>query len=700
MGRTDRRMRALALLVVFVLFGTATGLKLGHVQVAAAPELQRRVQARLASATEADPVRGQIIDRNGVVLAHTAWVDKLSASPEFIPSRRRQGVVEELATTLGLDEKGRQDLQAQLTGGGRYAVLARRVDTMHSAAIRQGIAAGRLPGIALEPQQVRTYPNPGGAPGTTLASQLLGFVTADGRGRYGIEQRYDDLLSGRGGMLASLALPRGAGLPPADAAGGVGEGQTVQLTIDASLQLLLEKQLYHAWVLDDAARVSGVVLDPHTGEILAWASVPGYDANDFASVWQRDPWLLSDPIASGVYEPGSVMKVFTAAAALSSGSFSLKSRIQDSSALRLDGKVVRNADHKSMGRMRFEDVIAYSRNIGTAKIALGLGPSLRKSSARLFETWKAFGLGRPTGIDIAGEERGIVRDPRKRPWTPLELANQSFGQGVALTQVQLAAAYAAIANGGYRIRPHFLVGDTKPLQKRDRILDPKVAEQMRSVLHHVTAAVPHYAAGSLIKGYEVGGKTGTAQIWDTRQGRYLPRTFNFSFVGYVGNERPEAVIAVRIHDTRPKVLGQGILELQISSYELFRAIALDVIRSVGIPRSREPGAGLPEPGSAAERVLAPDRFAASADRPARKRTKLTDEATGRRPGQATKQQGGDSATRTGNARAARGDRARSARTGSARTADRSRTARGGGARSTAARAGGRAVEAAQGTPGN
>jgi stage V sporulation protein D (sporulation-specific penicillin-binding protein) len=650
MGRTDRRLRAVTLLLVFVVLATASVLKLGQVQFVAAPELQQRVQARLSSVREAPPVRGQITDRNGIVLAHTAWVDTLSASPESVPSSRVEPILDELSGILGFDEKRRAEIEGALTGSARYVVLARSLDAARSQAIRAGMAEGRLPGLALEPQQVRVYPNPGGAPGTTLASQLLGFVTADGRGRYGIEQRYDDILSGRGGMLASLSLPGGAGLPPADATAGEVEGQAVQLTLDAGLQLQLEKQLYHAWVLDKAERVSGVVLDPDTGEVLAWASVPGYDANDFASVWQRDPGLLADPIAAGVYEPGSVMKMFTAAAALSNGVFKPRSRLSDAGQLRLDGQTIRNADHKSMGGMRFEDVIAYSRNVATAKIALRLDRSLKRASVRLHRTWQAFGLGKPTGIDIAGEERGIVSDPRKRAWSQLDLANRSFGQGIATTQIQLAAAYAAMANGGYRVRPHFVLSDTEPASRRQRVLEPKVAGQLRRILHHVTSAVPWYADGSLIKGYEVGGKTGTAQIWDRRQGRYLPRTFNFSFVGYVGNEHPGAVVAVRIHHTRPKVLGQGILQLEISSYELFRRIALDVIRTLGIPRSKDPGAGYPKPRSHAERVLYPDRYQAGAGERsgAPKRAADTARASGKRGDRSAR-------TRPSGARASRGE---------------------------------------------
>lgn len=612
MGRTDRRLRMVALLLVFVLFGAVATARLAVIGIIDAPELQQRAAARRTVAREELPIRGRILDRNGVVLAHTSFEDRLVAWPSQIGATRQAAIVEDIAAILELDGPARANLQTTLAGGGNYAVLARSVGAEQARAIREAQAAGRLGGLALEPQQVRVYPNPGGEPGTTLASQLLGFVTADGRGRYGIEAYYDELLSGREVMLASVALPGGAGLAVETGPGASAGGQDIHLTIDTGLQLNLEKQLYHAWVLDKARRVSGVVLDPHTGEVLAWASVPGYDANDYAETWRRNPGRISDPIATAVYEPGSVMKMFTAAAALSSGVVKPRSRVSDGLVLELNGQVVRNANHLSEGAMRFEDAIARSRNVATAKVAFRLEPTRRKSAERLFRTWQDFGIGRRTGIDIASEAKGIVYDPRVRPWSDLDLANAAFGQGVAITQIQLATAYAAMVNGGFSVRPHLLLSDPPRDERRQRVVSPKVAGQLRALLAHVTASVSYYAPGSLIRGYHVGGKTGTAQIWDSRTKRYLPRTFNFSFAGYVGGDRPEAVIAVRIHETRPKVIGQGDLRLQITSFELFRRIARDVIRAMAIPRSRDPGAGLPEPGSEAARKLGTDRRVARA----------------------------------------------------------------------------------------
>jgi cell division protein FtsI (penicillin-binding protein 3) len=383
-------------------------------------------------------------------------------------------------------------------------------------------------------------------------------------------------------------------------------GQTIRLSIDRSLQLQLEKELYLAWNADKAARVSGIVMDPDNGEILAWASVPGYDANDVAGTWADDPSLFQDPIVSQVYEPGSVMKMLTATSALESKAVTPNTRIMDSSVLRFGPDKVRNADHKGMGRIPFRDVIAYSRNVAVSKVAKKLGRSTGRAAQTLYKTWRKLGIGQLTGVDVAGEVAGIAADPTRHPWADVDLANRSFGQGVAVTLVQLAAAFTPMVDGGMAVQPHFLVAigdEAQPARTTARVIKKKTAKQVRSLLMHVTGGVSYYAQGSLIRHYEVGGKTGTAQIWRDKEGRYDPDTFNFSFVGYVGGDEPEAVVAIRIHEADPVIKAAGDLRLNITSYELFRRVARGVISALEIRRSSDPNAGLPEHGSAAERIL-------------------------------------------------------------------------------------------------
>jgi cell division protein FtsI/penicillin-binding protein 2 len=602
-GRTDRRLRSAVIMAVLVAFGAAAVLRLAYWQVVMRPDLVARAQSQIQRATSEPAVRGDILDRYGRPLATTVYRDQLAAHPDQIGDDDRPDVVERLAAILGRDEEG---LLETLDPTSKYAVISRELSDDESREVRAGIAAGELRGLQLIPHAVRFYPREGGQPGTTLASQLLGFVRAnDGTGHYGIEQQYDSVLAGvprrvaaatvGGNVLESSALV----LDPGE------DGKDVRLSIDASLQLQLEKELYLAWNADRAKRVSGLVMDPATGEILAWGSVPGYDANDITNVWSTDSSLVVDPIASEVYEPGSVMKMLTATAAFETKAVKPTTRIMDSSVLRFGSDRVRNSDRTGMGKITFRDVIAYSRNVAVSRVAARLGRSTAKASQVLYQTWQQLGIGKLTGVDVAGEVAGLAADPRTRPWADVDLANRSFGQAVAVTLVQLATAFAPMLDGGLRVQPHFLlaIGDeTQPTPARERVIKKKTAKQLRALLTHVTAAVPSYASGSLIRHYEVGGKTGTAQIWRDKVG-YDPDTFNFSFVGYVGGDEPAAVIAVRIHEADPVIKGDGDLRLNITSFQLFRRIASDTIDSLDVRHASDPDAGLPEAGSAAERAL-------------------------------------------------------------------------------------------------
>lgn len=604
-GRTDRRLRSVVILGVLVVLGAVGVLRLAYWQVVMGPDLAARAQGQIQQATTEPAVRGDILDRYGRPLATTVYRDTLAAWPDQIDDGRRAAVVTRLAAILGADE---DDLRTTLDPESQYAVIARELTDAQSQEVRAGISAGELKGLTLIPHAVRFYPRPGGQPGTTLASQLLGFVrTSDGTGHYGIEQEYDAVLSG---VPRRVAVARDRYSRPLESSELVldpgQDGKDIRLSIDASLQLQLEKELFLAWNADRAQRVSGLVMDPATGEILAWASVPGYDANDIATVWATDKTMVVDPIVSEVYEPGSVMKMLTATAAFQTKAVKPTTRIMDSAVLRFGPDRVRNSDRTGMGKIMFRDVIAYSRNVAVSKVAKRLGRSTARAAQVLYQTWRELGIGRLTGVDVAGEVAGLAADPRVRPWADVDLANRSFGQAVAVTLVQLATAFAPMVDGGMRVQPHFLLGvgdEARPTPARERVIRKKTARQLRALLTHVTASVPSYASGSLIRHWVVGGKTGTAQIWREKEGRYDPDTFNFSFVGYVGGDEPAAVIAVRIHEADPVIKGDGDLRLNVTSYQLFQRIARATIAGLDVRRSSDPNAGLPEAGSAAERML-------------------------------------------------------------------------------------------------
>ena len=546
LGRTDSRIRLIALLCVLVLAAGALGLRLAYWQIGQADDLRRIAAEQLTQPSVAQVQRGEIVDRRGTILATTAYRDTLAAYPDLIADADRTSVAKNLAAILGLPDGQKADLIAKFESGVPYVVVARRITQEQSDAVRAGLASGDLSALDLQPQPSRFYPNAGGSPGTTLASQLLGFVTEDGQGSYGVEQYGQQALAGDSGATADVAPD--IGLPHV--------GGRVQLTIDASLQLRLEKELYAAWVADRAPRVSGIVMDPYTGAILAWASVPGYDENNYSAVADSAPELFTDPIVSQVYEPGSVMKMFTAAAALEKGVVTLNTPIADAKALKIGPDVVHNGDHGSIGTVPFQDIIARSRNVGVGKVALELGHTTDDGAWILYNMWQRLGIGRPTGVEIGTESAGIVADPSVDPWQAIDLVNRAFGQGVAVTPIQLATAFSAMVNGGRLPVPHLIseLGDQpQTVTEPQQVIDPQLSDTLRQLMIHVVDAGPNYAAETKIDGYVVGGKTGTAQIWDARAGDWMPDTYNHTFVGFVGAEKPEAVILVRIHDTVPHV---------------------------------------------------------------------------------------------------------------------------------------------------
>jgi cell division protein FtsI/penicillin-binding protein 2 len=576
LGRTDSRIRLVALLCVLGLAAGALGVRLAYWQLGQAGDLRRLAADQLSQPSAAQVQRGEIVDRRGTVLATTAYRDLLAAYPDLIGTGDRRAVARRVAEILGLPDRQTSELVDKFASAVPYLIVSRGLTDEQSDAIRAGLASGDLSALDLEPQPVRFYPNTGGSPGTTLASQLLGFVTADGQGRYGVEQYGQQLLAGDSGATADLAGD--IGLPQT--------GGRVQLTIDASLQLRLEKELYAAWVADRAPRVSGLVMDPYTGAILAWASVPGYDENDYSDVADRSPELFADPIVSQVYEPGSVMKLFTAAAALEEGVVTLDTPVEDAKVLRIGPNEVRNGDLDSIGVVPFEDIIARSRNVGTGKVALELGRTTDDGAWILYDMWRRLGIGRTTGIEIGNESAGIVADPSIDGWQAIDLVNRAFGQGVAVTPIQLATAYSAMVNGGKLPVPHLIaaLGDEpQTAAEPQQVIDPGLSDLLRQLMVHVVEAGPHYAEETLIDGYVVGGKTGTAQIWDARAGDWMPDTYNHTFVGFVGAERPEAVILVRIHTSEPHVKRSWGMTLEMSSNELFRRVALDTILALDIP---------------------------------------------------------------------------------------------------------------------
>ena len=599
LGRTDSRRRLLVLLTIFVIGSLALIARTAYWQVLNGDFLLARAAAQTTVRIEVAGRRGDIYDRTGtVLLATTIDRDRLVAAADQLArdpgTRTRTG--DELVRILKLDEADAKTLRVRLASERPYIVIARGIEPSVAERIRQAMRDKRIQYVALEAEPERVYPQDGGGPDSTLAAHLLGFVNRENVGQYGVEQAYQDTLAGSPRVMVAQRDVNGRPMPETSVVEQPGTiGEDIRLTIDASLQLALEQELLAAWIADDAKSVSAVVIDPYTGEVYAEATYPSYDANDYRTIAKESPSRFIDPVVSNVYEPGSVFKMMTAVTALESGTVTRTTKIKDVGTLRLDGgeSKIDNADHKGMGWITFEDGIAYSRNVVAAKVALGLADTTAKASALLYDTWRTLGFGQKTGIDVAGEASGAqyVRDPNAQPWGQIDLANGAFGQGVAVTPIQLATAYSALVNGGIGVQPHVVSGvgpRDLTVPQRGRVVPKKISRTLLRMMDHVVQEVDFYRDRTLVPGYHVGGKTGTAQIWDAKKKAWKHNLFNYSFVGYISREAgtPDLVVAVRIEEGRPRLARLGHLEMPVMSFELFRRIATDAITTPDLLQHR------------------------------------------------------------------------------------------------------------------
>jgi cell division protein FtsI/penicillin-binding protein 2 len=599
LGRTDSRRRLLVLLTIFVVGSMALLARTAYWQVLNGDMLMTRAAAQTTVRIEVAGRRGDIYDRTGtVLLATTIDRDRLVAAADQLArdpaARARTG--DELIRLLKLDDAAAAQLRDRLASERPYVVIARGIEPSMSERIRQALRDKRIVNVSLESEPERVYPQAGGGPESTLAAHLLGFVNRENVGQYGVEQQYQDTLAGLPEVMVAQRDVNGRPMAETSVVEQPGTiGEDIRLTIDAGLQLAVEQELLATWIADDAKSVSAVVMDPYTGEVYAEGTYPSYDANDYRAIAKASPNRFIDPVVSNVYEPGSVFKMMTAATALEAGTVSRTTKIKDVGTLRLDHGTskIDNADHRGMGWITFEDGIAYSRNVVAAKVALGLSPKTSDAAAMLYDTWRTLGFGQKTGIDVAGEASAsaYVRDPAVRPWSQIDLANGAFGQGVAVTPIQLATAYAALMNGGTLVQPHVVAG-VGPRDittgSRGRVVPGKVSRTLLRMMDHVVEEVSFYRDRTLVPGYHVGGKTGTAQIWDAKKKMWKHNLFNYSFVGYIAREAgtPDLVVAVRIEEGTPRIARVGHLEMPVMSFELFRRIATDAITTPDLLNDR------------------------------------------------------------------------------------------------------------------
>jgi cell division protein FtsI (penicillin-binding protein 3) len=523
----NRRIR-LFLAALVVAFGVLL-VRAAWLQGVRAESLSRLARTQHREEVTIPAARGTIYDRTGVQLALGEQATTVYANPHQIVNVRAAAAA--AARTLGLDEDALVAKLADRTHG--FVYVARQADARR-ARILQRL---KIPGFGFYPEERRTYPL------GSVAAQVLGYVGIDDTGLAGLEVRLDRTLAGRAGRETVVTDPAGRTIDVVSNRPAV-EGRNVYLTLDQTIQANAEAVLRDTVRKWGARSATAIVLDPRTGAILAMAVQPGFDANAFPQA-PRD--LQRNRAVTDTYEPGSTFKLITVGAALSEGLVAPSTRFTLPYSIQVADRVVHDAEERGTVNYSVAQILAHSSNVGAITLAEMLGKD------RLASWISRFGFGTKTGIDFPGESQGIVLPKDK--WSGSTIGNVPIGQGIAVTPVQMASAYAAIANHGVWSRPHLVEhvdGGGRPSLHRRRLVSPQVAGELMTMLRDVVAeGTGTYAA---IPGYQVAGKTGTAQKPDPHGG-YSSDKYVASFVGIVPASRPRLVVLVAVDEPHGAIWG-------------------------------------------------------------------------------------------------------------------------------------------------
>jgi len=475
--------------------------------------------------------RGAILDRDGQALAVSVDMKTIYADPYFVESPRRTAA--ELAPVLG-DHADAGELAAKLTEKTRYVYLARQIP----AEVADRVEALDLPGIYSETEPKRFYP------GGRLASHVIGFVDVDGKGLAGVELQYQHVLEGLPGRMTIEQDPQGRPLPQADSSyQEPRQGRELFLTIDKELQYFTEATLAEAAKAYDASGGSAVVMRPSSGEILAMANVPDFDPNDAGGYAES---AHRNRAVTDLYEPGSAFKAVTLSAALDAGTVTPRRKFIVPASWPYAGEVFNDSHVHPTESMRVIDIITESSNVGTIKIGLEFDDGVFRRYVR------DFGFGSPTGLDFPAEQPGLV--PDSESWTGSTEATVPIGQGIAVTPMQMASAYSTIANEGVWVEPKLLLStvdsagriSSSPPASR-RVISEGAIDDATKMLTRVVDMGTGVAAQ--IQGYDVAGKTGTAQ-------KPLPtggygNSYVGSFAGFAPARDPEIAVVVVLDEPTP-----------------------------------------------------------------------------------------------------------------------------------------------------
>ena len=557
MKRPLFRTRVLMLAAVMAVAFASLTARLGWLQLVRHVELAALAERQYSRTVVLPAQRGPIVDRAGAALATSAVAESLYAQPRSVGDPVR--VAERLAPII---DAPIADVHSTLTSSRPFVWIKRKLEP----AVAERVKALREPGLGFLPEPLRLYPN------RELAAHVIGFEGVEG-GLEGIERAWNGELGGTSGKAIVGRDALGRDVMSQHILEAPAPGHGVMLTIDKTIQYVTEREIDAAFQRTNSRAAMAIVMEPRTGDILALAIRPTFNPNAFADVPSRDVWrnrAVTDP-----FEPGSTFKVILAAAALQERVVAPEDRIYAENGSITIAKTAIH-DWKKFGWLTFAEVLQNSSNIGSIKVGLALGRD------RYYRYMTAFGFGALTGVGLAGESRGLLRDPQR--WSALSLPTMSIGQEVSVTALQMVSAFAAVANGGTLMQPRLVRAVFDADGRETRRFPPKAVRQViapdtartlsRLLVKVVESGTGHYAA---IPGYEVAGKTGTAQKLDPATRRYSRAPGVLSFIGFVPASDPRLAMLVLLDEPKNEQWGSE------AAAPIFSAIGRDVVRHLDIP---------------------------------------------------------------------------------------------------------------------
>ena len=506
-------------------------------QLVQGSELSERMRWQVGHDYSVQSPRGAIVDRNGRELAVSTMTKSLFVDPNHVENPAQ--LAKDLAPLIGKSEK---DILDDIAVGGGFVWVKRRLEQSEYEAVRMMIRdKGYAVCLGFRDEAKRYYPN------DFLAANVLGFVGTDDKGLDGIEQAFDKYIKGE--VTESFIYADMQERPILESIfaqhGYQGDRcKTIQLTIDSAIQFIVEQELDRAMAENDPVAITCVAMDPRTGEVLAMANRPSYNPNRF---WDYDQEIWKDKAVSYIYEPGSTFKAVVAGAALQEGIVAPNQIFVDPGFVTVSGKRIQNWNGLSFGTVTFADVVKQSLNTGFALVGLDLGAD------KLIKYARTFGFGEPTGIELPGEEAGILYSPEEM--VESDIATMAIGQSIAVTPIQLLTAFCAIANDGILLKPHIVKmiknanGTTYSethIEEVRRTIDSATDKTLVGLLEQVVATGGGRKAS--VRGYRVAGKTGTAQKVNEDGFGYSEGKYIASFCGFAPVENPQVALLVMIDE--------------------------------------------------------------------------------------------------------------------------------------------------------